>query len=157
MALAGRLDQWRPATAAQPHQPQQVALTPAATASGAAPTVTIPRVHLELARDLAAGRPPTTDEIDRPEADAVPAATDQDRASTALPQPVATAATPGPADHAPDAPASPTIPQRMVCHADARGPYGAADVLQECISRAPAYSSIEIPPGVYVLHRQIVV
>jgi len=45
----------------------------------------------------------------------------------------------------------------MVCHADARGPYGAADVLQECIERAPAYSSIEIPPGVYVLRRGIVV
>ncbi len=45
----------------------------------------------------------------------------------------------------------------MVCHADARGPYGAADVLQECIARAPAYSSIEIPPGVYVLRRGIVV
>jgi hypothetical protein len=45
----------------------------------------------------------------------------------------------------------------MVCHLDARGPYGAADVLQECISRAPAYSSIEIPPGAYVFYRQVVV
>jgi nitrous oxidase accessory protein NosD len=45
----------------------------------------------------------------------------------------------------------------MVCHPDSRGPYAAADILQDCINRAPAYSSIEIPPGVYVLHRQVVV
>jgi hypothetical protein len=45
----------------------------------------------------------------------------------------------------------------MVCHLDSRGPYGVADALQECIRRAPAYSSVEIPPGVYVLHRQVVV
>jgi hypothetical protein len=49
------------------------------------------------------------------------------------------------------------ISELMVCHLDARGPYGAADVLQECIGRAPAYSSIEIPPGTYVLYRQVVV
>jgi hypothetical protein len=45
----------------------------------------------------------------------------------------------------------------MVCHLDQRGPYGAADALQECIRRAPADSSVEIPPGVYVLYRQVVV
>ena len=45
----------------------------------------------------------------------------------------------------------------MTCHLDARGPFSAADVLQECIDRAPAYSSVEIPPGTYVLHRQVVV
>lgn len=45
----------------------------------------------------------------------------------------------------------------MFCHPDARGPLGAADVLQACIDRAPAFSSVEIPPGTYVLHRQIIV
>ncbi|PYR81021.1 MAG: hypothetical protein DMF87_06875 [Acidobacteria bacterium] len=45
----------------------------------------------------------------------------------------------------------------MVCHLDTRGAYGTADALQECINRAPAYSSLEIPPGTYVLHRQVVV
>jgi hypothetical protein len=45
----------------------------------------------------------------------------------------------------------------MVCHPDDRGPFSAADVLQECIDRAPAFSSVEIPPGTYVLHRQVVV
>jgi hypothetical protein len=49
------------------------------------------------------------------------------------------------------------VAELMVCHLDSRGPFGAADVLQECISRAPAYSSIEIPPGAYVFHRQVVV
>ena len=38
--------------------------------------------------------------------------------------------------------------QLMVCHLDSSGPYGVADALQECIRRAPAYSSVEIPPGV---------
>ena len=45
----------------------------------------------------------------------------------------------------------------MYCHPDSRGPNGAAAVLQDCLDRAPAYSSIEIPPGTYVLHRQVVV
>jgi hypothetical protein len=45
----------------------------------------------------------------------------------------------------------------MYCHLDSRGPQGAAAVLQECLDRAPAFSSIEIPPGTYVLHRQVVV
>ena len=45
----------------------------------------------------------------------------------------------------------------MVCHLERVGPFGAADALQECIRRAPAYSSVEIPPGVYVLNRQVVV
>ena len=64
---------------------------------------------------------------------------------------------------APDAAASTpggdarTVPQLMICHPDERGPSAAAEVIQECINRAPAFSSIEIPPGTYVLHRQIVV
>jgi len=45
----------------------------------------------------------------------------------------------------------------MVCHLDDVGHSGTADMLQECISRAPAYSSIEIPPGRYVFDRQVVV
>jgi nitrous oxidase accessory protein NosD len=50
-----------------------------------------------------------------------------------------------------------SIPELMVCHPDARGPFAAADVIQECINRAPAFSSIEIPPGTYLLTHQIVV
>lgn len=57
--------------------------------------------------------------------------------------------TPGPGDN--------PIPHIMICHPDARGAFGAADVLQECIDRAPAYSSVEIPPGIYVLYRHVVV
>ena len=57
--------------------------------------------------------------------------------------------TPEPNDH--------DVPHFMICHLDARGPFGAADVLQECLDRAPAFSSVEIPPGTYVLHRQVVV
>ena len=49
------------------------------------------------------------------------------------------------------------VSELMVCHLDTRGAYGTADALQECINRAPAYSSLEIPPGTYVLHRQVVV
>ena len=45
----------------------------------------------------------------------------------------------------------------MYCHPDSRGPAGAAAVLQDCLDRAPAFSSIEIPPGTYVLQRQVVV
>ena len=50
-----------------------------------------------------------------------------------------------------------TVPQLMVCHPDARGAFAAADVIQECIDRAPAFSSIEIPPGRYLLTHQVVV
>jgi hypothetical protein len=50
-----------------------------------------------------------------------------------------------------------SIPELMVCHPDARGPFAAADVIQECINRAPAFSSIEIPPGRYLLTHQVVV
>ncbi len=50
-----------------------------------------------------------------------------------------------------------TVPQLMVCHPDARGAFAAADVLQECINRAPPFSSIEIPPGRYLLTHQVVV
>jgi len=49
------------------------------------------------------------------------------------------------------------VSELMVCHLDSGGPYGAADALQECIRRAPAYSSIEVPPGTYVFYRQVVV
>ena len=45
----------------------------------------------------------------------------------------------------------------MYCHPEARGPAGVSAVLQECLDRAPAFSSVEIPPGTYVLQRQVVV
>ena len=54
-------------------------------------------------------------------------------------------------------PRNDSVPRLMFCHPDSRGPLNAADVLQDCVDRAPAFSSIEIPPGVYVLHRQVVV
>jgi nitrous oxidase accessory protein NosD len=50
-----------------------------------------------------------------------------------------------------------SIPELMVCHPDARGPFAAADVIQECINRAPPFSSIEIQPGRYLLTHQVVV
>ena len=77
----------------------------------------------------------------------------------AVPEPAAPIASTDP--HSP-APAPSTsepagVSELMVCHLDSRGPYGAADALQACITRAPAYSSIEIPPGTYVLYRQVIV
>ena len=45
----------------------------------------------------------------------------------------------------------------MYCHPDTGGAFGAADVLQDCIDRAPAFSSVEIPAGIYILHRQVIV
>lgn len=79
------------------------------------------------------------------------------RLDPAADSPAANSAESGPgALAAPEAGDAPT--QRiMFCHPDARGPLHAADVLQACIDRAPAYSSVEIPPGTYVLHRQVVV
>ena len=50
-----------------------------------------------------------------------------------------------------------TVSELMICHPDARGPFAAADIIQECINRAPAFSSIEIPPGRYLLTHQVVV
>jgi len=45
----------------------------------------------------------------------------------------------------------------MYCHLDSRGTQGAAAVLQDCLDRAPAFSSVEIPAGTYLLYRQVVV
>src|SRR5262245_55301282 len=33
----------------------------------------------------------------------------------------------------------------------------ATDAIQQCVDRAPAFSTLELPPGVYVLDHQIVV
>lgn len=49
------------------------------------------------------------------------------------------------------------VPRLMYCHPGDRGPFRAADVLQDCLDRAPAFSSVEIPAGTYILHRQVVV
>ena len=57
----------------------------------------------------------------------------------------------------PVADTDPLLPQLMVCRPDNGPPSAAAEIIQECINRAPAYSSIEIPPGVYSLNRQVVV
>lgn len=45
----------------------------------------------------------------------------------------------------------------MYCHPGAGGTFGAAEILQDCIDRAPAFSSVEIPAGTYVIHTQVVV
>ncbi len=37
-----------------------------------------------------------------------------------------------------------TVPQLMVCHPDARGAFAAADVIQDCINRAPAFSNVTL-------------
>ena len=43
----------------------------------------------------------------------------------------------------------------MYCHLDTGG--NASTLLQECLDRAPAFSSVEIPPGTYTLDRRVVV
>ena len=48
-----------------------------------------------------------------------------------------------------------SVSRIMYCHLAAGGP-SAAEMLQECLDRAPAFSSVEVPPGTYVLHRQVV-
>jgi hypothetical protein len=53
-------------------------------------------------------------------------------------------------------PSDPALARIMFCDLEA-GSSNAADVLQQCIDRAPAYASVEIPPGRYVLHRQVVI
>jgi len=137
--------------AALPGLPLPVALSPA-RGYGAGPSAAdIPHVNLEaVARAASAGRrrPPGThawaDAIQQrvfPAAEPVP--TDEGAAAAASP---------------PDTPRDDrNIPELMVCTLDARGAYDASAALQECIDRAPAYSSIEVPPGVYVLHHQVIV
>ncbi len=112
-----------------------------------------PRVsHKDLAaataaRAAATGMPPRTVTDVVPPANALvdpPASATPERvwspASTAAP---------------PDDPRS--ITQHIVCRADTRGPNAVADAIQDCIDHAPPYSSVEIPPGRYVLHRQLVI
>jgi hypothetical protein len=45
----------------------------------------------------------------------------------------------------------------LQCHLDAQTGSNAANILQECIDRAPGSGTVEIPPGKYVLHRRLVV
>lgn len=70
-------------------------------------------------------------------------------------QPVGSVGTTRPGDAVTPEPRDNPVPRIMICHPDARGPFGAADVLQDCLDRAPAFSSVEIPPGTYLLHRQV--
>lgn len=53
-------------------------------------------------------------------------------------------------------PRDPSVSSIMFCDLESDRA-NAAEVLQQCIDRAPAFSSIEIPPGRYLLHRQVVV
>lgn len=139
-----------PAVANLPHPSQSDGLGYEDRAAGSA-AVAIPRVKLDAIekaprtsssahQDWPVGAPPAIDDQPSirtgPEPLSPPASVDQRAASGPPPS---------------------RIPELMFCHLDSRGPYGAADMLQECISRAPAYSSIEIPPGAYVFYRQVVV
>jgi hypothetical protein len=74
-----------------------------------------------------------------------------------VPPPFSDSAAAGRPANAPAPAPDDSVPRIMFCHLDDRGPLGAADVLQDCIDRAPAFSSVEIPPGAYVLHKQVVV
>lgn len=76
-------------------------------------------------------------------------------AAGTVPEPVAPPASAE--QRAANEPSPSRVPELMSCHLDSGGPYGAAEALQECIRRAPAYSSIEVPPGIYVFYRQVVV
>jgi len=150
---SGRL---APVTEAQPHQAQPPAAA-SADVNGVPRTVTIPRIHLEnVRRDRPAETPQHAGNTVPSETATVAAATGNHSWVAGVPPPIVSAAPATAADHGADTPPS-TVPHVMVCHLDSRGPYGVADALQECITRAPAYSSVEIPPGVYVLHRQVVV
>jgi len=150
---SGRL---APVTVAQPHQVRPPAAG-SPDVSGVPRTVTIPRIHLEdVRRDYPAETRQNAGNAVQTEA-VVSTAGEIHSWVAQVPAPVASAA-PAPAGgHAADSAPPDTVPQLMVCHLDSRGPYGVADALQECIRRAPAYSSVEIPPGVYVLYRQVVV
>ena len=159
IVLAAGPGRWWPVTAGPPALPRARAPAAATTAEAAKP-VTIPRIHLQIAlpRDSADEHEDTVQSpAQRPPAAAF-AVAHLDRAPGGLPQaPARSGAPPEPPARAREAPDGTPIPQLMVCHPDRFGPWGAADALQECIRRAPAYSSVEVPPGVYVLTRQVVV
>jgi len=129
----------------QPHGPRQ------ADGATAVKPVAIPRVNLDA---VVRGPRPSSPVQQRHSSATVPANLDDHSSIKTVPGMVASPASAE--QHASNEPLS-RVAELMVCHLDSRGPYGAADVLQECISRAPAYSSIEIPPGAYVFRRQVVV
>src|SRR5215470_7740266 len=60
-----------------------------------------------------------------------------------------------PVDAAPQLQDNGPIGAPILCQPDNQP--SAADALQECIDRAPAFSTIEVPPGIYVLRHQIVI
>ena len=116
--------------------------------------VAIPRVNLG-----GIARPPVTARAAAPDRPSPPPHTpagDDHRWTSTLPDPIPAATGEVPAAGAQQPLDGERVPQLMVCHLDAGGRSN-ADLLQQCISRAPAYSSIEIPPGAYVLDRQVVV
>jgi hypothetical protein len=149
--LAG-LNRWmQPDAANLPHPDEANARRQADSAAGGTP-VAIPRVNLDAV--VRAAR--TWSPVERRHWLAVaPANVDHHSPTRTVPELVAPPASVG--RHATSEPPSARVSELMVCQLDSRGPYGAADALQECISRAPAYSSIEIPPGAYVFRRQVVV
>ena len=150
---------WGLLTAGQP-QPPPAPARAAAPASSTEKPVAIPRIHLRIAlpRDSAGERERGAKDAGERGLAAASQPPDQDRSWAAQIRVAAASGAPAEApDGLPGASESATVPQLMVCHLDVVGAYAAADALQECIRRAPAYSSVEIPPGVYVLHRQVVV
>jgi hypothetical protein len=146
-----------PQTPAQPHQTGRFPASAEAEPANRLPA--IPRIRLEIAGRAddrgTAPQGPGGDAV-RNET-AAPGIVNQDPLSA---PPPAQSTDPARArediSRIPSRP-DPTVPQLMVCHLDTRGASGAADALQECVRRAPAYSSVEIPPGVYVLSHQVVV
>lgn len=116
--------------------------------------IVIPHVNLDgLARPSFTGRALASD---RPRSARNTTGRDDRGWTSTLPNPIFAAADEIPAAAAQQPLDGDRVPQLMVCHLDAAGRSN-ANLLQQCISRAPAYSSIEIPPGTYVLDRQVVV
>ena len=158
VVLAAGPGRWHVLTTGPPAQPRARAPA-AATSTAAAKPVTIPRIHLQIAlpRDSADEHDDTVQAAGQRPPTAASAVATLVHAPDAPPAPARSGAQPEPPARALEAPEGTPIPQLMVCHPDRFGPGGAADALQECIRRAPAYSSVEVPPGVYVLTRQVVV
>jgi hypothetical protein len=141
----------QPMVANLPHPNEAHGRRQADSAANVKP-VAIPRVNL----DAVVRGARTSSPVDQQHSPAVaPANVDDHSSIRTVPELVAPPASVE--RRATNEPPSARVSELMVCHLDSRGPYGAADALQECISRAPAYSSIEIPPGAYVFHRQVVV
>jgi hypothetical protein len=141
----------QPVVANLPHPNEAHGRRQADSAANVEP-VAIPRVNL----DAVAKGARTSSPVDQQHSPAVaPANVDDHSPIRTVPELVAPPASVE--RRATNEPPSARVSELMICHLDSRGPYGAADALQECISRAPAYSSVEIPLGAYVFHRQVVV